>query len=593
MYIERVPNRNSPPAVLLRESYREGNQVKKRTLANLSKLPDDVVDNMKLVLKGAKVSIEDATPSNFEVIRSLPHGHIAAILGMIKKLGLSQIISEKSSRKKNLVLAMIVARIINPKSKLATARGFNHLTCSNSLGKLLNLENATEDELYEALDWLLEHQSKIEHKLAKKHLISGSLVLYDVTSSYLEGTKCELGFYGYNRDKTDSSRWRGDLATRVLKKGKTQIVFGLLCDGNGCPIAVEVFSGNTSDSATLTNQIEKVRTRFGIKNVVWVTDRGILTNAKINELVKPIEGLDYISGLTKPQIRKLAEVEAIQLGLFDELNLVEFESEDYPEERLIACRNPLIAEKNQKQRAAILQAVEKELEQIVKATKREKRALKGQDKIALRVGKILNKYKVNKYYNLDIKEKEFSYERREEIIAQEMALDGVYVIRTSVKKTVMDAPTTVKAYKSLSQVEAAFRCYKSIDLKVRPIYHYKGDRVKAHIFLCMLAYYVEWHLRKILSPLLFEDEETSDIATDVIQSRRSESAKKKDRTKRNKENLPSHSFRTLLEDLGTICLNKIKCNLGSGSYVFSKITQPSSLQQSCLDLLEVSLICTQ
>ncbi len=383
MYIERVPNRNSPPAVLLRESYREGNQVKKRTLANLSKLPDDVVDNMKLVLKGAKVSIEDAIPSNFEVIRSLPHGHIAAILGMIKKLGLSQIISEKSSRKKNLVLAMIVARIINPKSKLATARGFNHLTCSNSLGKLLNLENATEDELYEALDWLLEHQSK------------------------------------------------------------------------------------------------------------------------------------------------------------------------------------------------------------------KKRALKGQDKIALRVGKILNKYKVNKYYNLDIKEKEFSYERREEIIAQEMALDGVYVIRTSVKKTVMDAPTTVKAYKSLSQVEAAFRCYKSIDLKVRPIYHYKGDRVKAHIFLCMLAYYVEWHLRKILSPLLFEDEETSDIATDVIQSRRSESAKKKDRTKRNKENLPSHSFRTLLEDLGTICLNKIKCNLGSGSYVFSKITQPSSLQQSCLDLLEVSLICTQ
>ncbi len=578
MYIERVPNRNSPPAVLLRESYREGDQVKKRTLANLSKLSEDVVDNMKLALKGAKVSIEEGMPSNFEVIRSLPHGHVAAILETIKKLGLSQIISEQSSRKKNLVLAMIIARIINPKSKLATCRGFNHQTCSNSLGQLLNLENAKSDELYEALDWLLERQSKIEEKLAEKHLISGSLVLYDVTSSYLEGTGCELGLYGYNRDK---------------KKGKTQIVFGLLCDANGCPIAVEVFAGNTSDSTTLTNQIEKVRNRFGIKNVVWVTDRGILTNANINELVKPVEGLDFISGLTKPQIRKLAEVDIIQLGLFDELNIVEFESEDYPEERLVACRNPLIAEKNKKQREAILEAVEKELSQIVKATKREKRALKGQDKIAFRVAKVLNKYKVNKYYTLDIKDEEFSYERREELITQEVALDGVYVIRTSVKKTLMDAPTTVKAYKSLSQVEEAFRCYKSIDLKVRPIYHYKAERVKAHIFLCMLAYYVEWHLRKILAPLLFEDEETEDVATDVIQAHRSESAKKKDRTKRNKENLPIHSFRTLLEDLGTICLNKIKCNFASGSYVFSKITQPTSLQQSCLDLLEVSLSCTQ
>ncbi len=348
-----------------------------------------------------------------------------------------------------------------------------------------------------------------------------------------------------------------------------------------------------ADSATLTNQIEKVRNRFGIKNVVWVTDRGILTNAKINELVKPVEGLDYITGLTKPQIRKLAEVEAIQLGLFDELNLVEFESEDYPEERLIACRNPLIAEKNQKQRAARLQVVEKELEQIVKATKREKRALKGQDKIALRVGKILNKYKVNKYYTLDIKDSEFTYERREELIAQEIALDGVYVIITSVKKTAMDAPTTVKAYKSLSQVEEAFRSYKSIDLKVRPIYHYKGERVKAHIFLCMLAYYVEWHLRKVLAPLLFEDEQTEDTATDVIKAHRSESAKEKDRKKRNDENLPVHSFRSLLEDLGTICLNTVQCTLVSGKYVFSKITQPTSLQQKTLNLLQVSLICTQ
>ena len=578
MYIEKVPNRNSPPAVLLRESYREGDQVKKRTLANLSKLPDDIIDNLKLALKGATLSMNEGIPNHFEVIRSLPHGHVMAILETIKKLGLDKIISEKSSRIRNVVVAMIVARIINPKSKLATARGFNSETCSQSLGQLLDLEKADEDELYNALDWLLEKQEKIEKHLALKHLESGTLVLYDVTSTYLEGNGCELGKYGYNRDK---------------KKGKTQIVFGLLCSAKGCPIAVEVFEGNTSDGATLSGQIEKVRKGWGIENVVWVSDRGILTNSKINELVKPIEGLDYITGLTKPQIRKLAEVEVIQLGLFDQVNLVEFESEDYPDERLIACRNPFIAQKNQLQREALLEAVEKELDLIVQATQREKRALKGQDKIALRVGKVLNQFKVNKYYNLEITEEGFSYQRKLELIAQETALDGVYVLRTSLESTLMDAATTVKAYKSLSQVEEAFRCYKSIDLKVRPIYHYKGDRVKAHIFLCMLAYYVEWHLKQCLAPLLFEDEEIDDSSLNVIKASRSESAQSKERKKRNQENFPVHSFRTLLEDLGTICLNTVECTIREGSYRFSKITRPTQLQQKALDLLEVSLICTQ
>ncbi|OPF18613.1 tail length tape measure protein [Microcystis aeruginosa KW] len=578
MYIEKVPNRNSPPAVLLRESYREGDQVKKRTLANLSKLPDDIIDNLKLALKGATLSMTEGIPNHFEVIRSLPHGHVMAILETIKKLGLDKIISEKSSRIRNLVVAMIVARIINPKSKLATARGFNSETCSQSLGQLLDLEKADEDELYNALDWLLEKQDKIEKHLALKHLESGTLVLYDVTSTYLEGNGCELGKYGYNRDK---------------KKGKTQIVFGLLCSAKGCPIAVEVFEGNTSDGATLSGQIEKVRKGWGIENVVWVSDRGILTNSKIKELVKPIEGLDYITGLTKPQIRKLAEVEVIQLGLFEQVNLVEFESEDYPDERLIACRNPLIAQKNQQQREALLEATEKELDLIVQATQREKRALKGQDKIALRVGKILNQFKVNKYYNLEITEEGFSYQRKLELIAQETALDGVYVLRTSLESTLMDAATTVKAYKSLSQVEEAFRCYKSIDLKVRPIYHYKGDRVKAHIFLCMLAYYVEWHLKQCLAPLLFEDEEIDDSSVDVIKANRSESAQSKERKKRNQENFPVHSFRTLLEDLGTICLNTVECTIREGSYRFSKITRPTQLQQKALDLLGVSLICTQ
>ncbi|WP_430014653.1 IS1634 family transposase [Microcystis ichthyoblabe FBCC-A1114] len=578
MYIEKVPNRNSPPAVLLRESYREGDQVKKRTLANLSKLPDDIIDNLKLALKGATLSMTEGIPNHFEVIRSLPHGHVMAILETIKKLGLDKIISEKSSRIRNLVVAMIVARIINPKSKLATARGFNSETCSQSLGQLLDLEKADEDELYNALDWLLEKQEKIEKHLAIKHLESGTLVLYDVTSTYLEGNGCELGKYGYNRDK---------------KKGKTQIVFGLLCSAKGCPIAVEVFERNTSDGATLSGQIEKVRKGWVIENVVWVSDRGILTNSKINELVKPIEGLDYITGLTKPQIRKLAEVEVIQLGLFDQVNLVEFESEDYPDERLIACRNPFIAQKNQLQREALLEAVEKELDLIVQATQREKRALKGQDKIALRVGKILNQFKVNKYYNLEITEEGFSYQRKLELIAQETALDGVYVLRTSLESTLMDAATTVKAYKSLSQVEEAFRCYKSIDLKVRPIYHYKGDRVKAHIFLCMLAYYVEWHLKQCLAPLLFEDEEIDDGSLNVIKASRSESAQSKERKKRNQEDFPVHSFRTLLEDLGTICLNTVECTIREGSYRFSKITRPTQLQQKALDLLGVSLICTQ
>ncbi|QHU86117.1 IS1634 family transposase [Microcystis aeruginosa NIES-298] len=578
MYIEKVPNRNSPPAVLLRESYREGDQVKKRTLANLSKLPDDIIDNLKLALKGATLSMNEGIPNHFEVIRSLPHGHVMAILETIKKLGLDKIISEKSSRIRNVVVAMIVARIINPKSKLATARGFNSETCSQSLGQLLDLEKADEDELYNALDWLLEKQEKIEKHLAIKHLESGTLVLYDVTSTYLEGNGCELGKYGYNRDK---------------KKGKTQIVFGLLCSAKGCPIAVEVFEGNTSDGATLSGQIEKVRKGWGIENVVWVSDRGILTNSKIKELVKPLEGLDYITGLTKPQIRKLAEVEVIQLGLFDQVNLVEFESEDYPDERLIACRNPFIAQKNQLQREALLEAVEKELDLIVQATQREKRALKGQDKIALRVGKILNQFKVNKYYNLEITEEGFSYQRKLELIAQETALDGVYVLRTSLESTLMDAATTVKAYKSLSQVEEAFRCYKSIDLKVRPIYHYQGDRVKAHIFLCMLAYYVEWHLKQCLAPLLFEDEEIDDSCLNVIKASRSESAQSKERKKRNQENLPVHSFRTLLEDLGTICLNTVECTIREGSYRFSKITRPTQLQQKALDLLGVSMICTQ
>ena len=582
MYIERVPNRNSPPAVLLRESYREGKKIRKRTLANLSKLPDDIIDNLRAALQGGIAFKPEQIPDTFSIIRSRPHGHVAAVLGTLKKLDLHNLIASEPSRTRELVLAMIVARIIDPRSKLATARGLNSETCFSSLGELLGVETADEDELYEAMDWLLERQDKIETKLAKRHLSEGSLVLYDLTSTYFEGETCPLANYGYSRDK---------------KKGKLQIVFGLLCDSRGCPMAVEVFEGNTTDQKTLASQIEKVRSRFGISHVIWVGDRGMITQARIREDLEETEGLDWITALTKTEIQKLVEQEAIQLGLFDERDLVEFESSDYPGERLIACRNPIVAASNQAKREALLQETEQELESIVAATKREKRALKGADQIGVRVGKILNKFKVGKFFDYEITDESFSYSRKIEAIAKAEALDGVYILRTSVSEKILDAPETVRAYKSLSQVEQAFRSYKTMDLKVRPIYHRLEDRVKTHIFLCMLAYYVEWHMREALAPLLFDDEEIAEAREEVVsvvaKAQKSKKAKSKAATKRTEENLPVHSFATLLQDLATITKNKIQSHLPGANLIFEKITQPTRVQQKAFDLLKVSLICTQ
>jgi transposase len=580
MYIERVPNRNSPPAVLLRESYREGGKIRKRTLANLSKLPDTVVDNLRIVLKGG-AAIENLSES-FSVERSLPHGHVAAVLGTIKKLSLHNKIAAENSRKRALVLAMIVARILDPRSKLATARGLNSETCFSSLSELLGLEKADEDELYEAMDWLVSTQESIENELAKIHLSEGALVLYDVSSTYFEGTQCPLARYGYNRDK---------------KKGFLQIVFGLICDKRGCPVAVEVFEGNTSDTTTITAQIEKVRHRFGIQQVVWVGDRGMITNTRILAEFQPVEGLDWITALRAPQIRKLVEQEAVQLSLFDETDLVEFSCCDYPDERLIACRNPMLAEEKSLTRVALLQATEQELHKIVIATSRDKRALKGADQIGLRVGRVLNSKGVGKYFNIAITEESFSFSLNQVAIAKDSALDGVYIIRTSVKPETLDAAQTVRAYKSLSQVEQAFRSYKTIDLKVRPIYHRLEQRVKAHVFLCMLAYYVEWHMRKALAPLLFDDEKVTEQPEEqssvVAPSKRSKKARESAATKKTSEKLPVHSFRTLMADLATIVKNKFQSNGLEASLTFEKITQPTSLQQKAIDLLEVSLICTQ
>lgn len=475
MYIERVPNRNSPPAVLLRESYREGGKIRKRTLANLSKLPDTVVDNLRIVLKGG-AAIENLSES-FSVERSLPHGHVAAVLGTIKKLSLHNLIAPSNSRKRALVLAMIVARILDPRSKLATARGLNSETCFSSLSELLGLEKADEDELYEAMDWLVSKQESIEAEF------------------------------------------------------------------------------------------------------------------------QPVEGLGWITALRAPQIRKLVEQEAVQLSLFDETDLVEFSCSDYPGERLIACRNPMLAQEKSLTREALLQVTEQELNKIVIATSRDKRALKGADQIGLRVGRVLHAKGVGKYFNISITEESLSFSRNEVAIAKDSALDGVYIIRTSVQSETLDAAQTVRAYKSLSTVEQAFRSYKTIDLKVRPIYHRLEQRVKAHVFLCMLAYYVEWHMRKALAMLLFDDEkvtvEPEEKNSVVAPSKRSKKARAKAATKKTSEKLPVHSFRTLMADLATIVKNKFQSNGLEASLRFEKITQPTLLQQKALDLLEVSLICTQ
>jgi transposase len=549
--------------------------VRKRTLANLSKLPDNAIEGLRVLLKGgtAITSLDDA----FEIQRSLPHGHVAAVLGTLEKVGLKSLISTESSRQRDLVIALIAARILDPASKLATARGLARETCGNSLGEILGVEEADSDELYEAMDWLLEQQGKIEENLAAKHLAEGTLILYDVTSTYFEGETCPLAQYGYSRDK---------------KKGKLQIIFGLLCNASGCPIAVEVFEGNVNDSKTLGAVLEKVRHRFGIQRVVLVGDRGVLTSAQIQNSLKTVEGIDWITALRAPQIRELMEQKYLQLSLFDERDLGEIQSPDYPGERLIACRNPFLATERAAIREALLEATEKELEKIFTATTRENRPLTVAAAIGMRVGKVMNRYKVAKHFHIQITDNSFSYSRNKESIETEAKLDGIYVIRTSVEPEVFSSKETVRAYKSLSQVEQAFRCYKTIDLKVRPIYHRLASRVRAHVFLCLLAYYVEWHMRQRLAPLLFENEELSVVGKEdsvVVPVERQAARQRKAQRKRTLDDLPVHSFRTLLADLATIVKNRVQPKLPGVSLSFDKITNPTPLQQAALDLLGVSL----
>ena len=578
MYIDIVPNRQSPPAVLLRESYRQHGKVKKRTLANLSKLPGDIVEQLRLLLQGGQ-AVADFEAA-LEVVRSLPHGHVAAVLGTVIKTGLDQIISPEKSRELSLILAMIIARVLDPQSKLATARGLDPETAAASLGAVLGLERVNENDLYFAMDWLGEQQERIENVLAAKHLKGGLLVLYDITSTYFEGRTCPLAKLGYSRDG---------------KRDKLQIVVGLLCAADGCPVAVEVFEGNWADARTLPSQITKIRERFGIERVVLVGDRGMITKARIREDLRDKDGLDWITALRAPQIRKLVETGCFQLTLFDTRDMAEITHPDYPDERLIVCRNPVLARKRTLTREDLLQATEGKLDKIVLATSRAARRLKGKDNIALRVGKVINKFKVAKHFAISITDESFSYQRKEASIANEAALDGIYVIRTSVPREVLDANATVGAYKSLGEVERAFRSLKSIDLKIRPIFHRLAERVKAHVFLCMLAYYVEWHMRKALAPILFDDHQPGDAANSrpniVAPAERSAAAKRKAKTKMTEDHLPVHSFRTLLADLATITKNTVEVKpIRNDPARFEKLTRPTPLQQRAFDLLGVRLV---
>lgn len=575
MYIERVPNRNSPPAILLRASFREGNTVRKRTLANLSSWPPELVEGLQTLLRGgtAVKQLHDA----FDIVRSRPHGHVAAVLGTLRHLDLERIIDPNPSPQRDLVVAMIVARLLDPRSKLATARGLNAETLAHTLGEALGLQAATADDLYDAMDWLFERQERIEKQLAARHLEDGSLVLCDVTSTYFEGRTCPLAHLGYSRDD---------------KRGTLQIVFGLLCNRAGCPVAVEVFDGNTADPMTVAPQIAKLRQRFGLSRIVLVGDRGLLTEARIRDELQPVAGLDWITALRSSAIQQLVSTGALQLSLFDQRDLAQITSPDYPGERLVVCKNPLLAAERARKRADLLHATERELEKIVTATQRPKRRLKGQDKIGLRVGRVLQRFKMAKHFQVTITEAEFTYGRDEERIAQEAALDGVYIIRTSVPDATLDAKDTVRAYKALSEVERAFRSYKTVDLRVRPIYHYLADRVRAHVLLCMLAYYVEWHMRQALAPMLFDDDDKAAAeaqrASVVAPAQPSAKARRKASRQRTDAGEPVHSFQTLLADLATIVKNRIEPKI-AGAQPFDQVTRPTPLQQKGLDLLRVRL----
>jgi hypothetical protein len=576
MYIESVPNRNSPPAILLRESYREGGKVRKRTLCNLSDWPTANIEGLRGVLRGGTVIAPERDA--FTVTRSLPHGHVAAALGTARRVGLDRLLGPDGHRCRDLVLALIVSRILDPTSKLAAARALSPATAASSLGDVLALGGVDEDELYTALDWLLARQPAVEAALAKRHLSNGTLVLYDVSSSYMEGRRCPLAKRGYSRDG---------------RKGTLQIVYGLLCAPDGCPVAIEVFDGNTADPKTLAAQIDKLKQRFRLDHVVLVGDRGMITHARITEEVRAA-GLDWITALRAPAIKGLLESGALQLSLFDQRDMASITAPDFPGERLVVCRNPDLAAERRRKRDDLLAATERDLATIQAAVTRKRNPLRGTAEIALAVGAVIDTYKMAKHFDLTITDAAFSFARKTAEIQAEAATDGLYVVRTSLPAEALDDAATVRSYKSLARVERAFRCIKTVDLQIRPVHHWLADRVRAHVFLCMLAYYVEWHMRQQLAPMLFDDTDQNAaeaLRTSVVaQAQRSPVAVNKQTTGLTEDGLPVHSFRTLLADLATLARNTIATAIAP-LHPLTVLTRPTAVQRKALDLLGVE--CSQ
>ena len=573
MYIAKIPNRNSNPTWLIRESKWVNGKSVKTTLANITRLPMEVIEGLRILLAGGNAvkSVEEA----FTIRSSTPHGQVAAVLGTMKQLRLPELIAPKNSRFRRLVLGMIAARVIKPASKLATSSMLDARTATSTLNEELGLKCVDEEDLYAAMDQLVQHKTRIEQRLAKRHLKEGGLVLYDVTSSYVEGQKNELAAYGYNRDK---------------KRGKQQIVIGLMTDPDGCPVSVEVFAGNTADVSTLGAQVKKLRQTFGLKQVVLVGDRGILQQKQIREELIPV-GLDWITAMKKNEIRAVVEQESVQMSLFDEQDVMELHSDLYPADRLVLCRNPLQAEKSRRQREELLVKTEEALDKVVTATRREQRRLTCKGKIGVRVGRVIGKYKVKKFFTLEIEEEHFAYQRNEAAIEKAEQLDGLYAIRSSLKQE-PEAAELVANYKRLSTVEQAFRTMKSISLHVRPIHHRKTNRVIAHVFLCMLAYYVEYHLRQKLAPMLFAEDDPAGKAAQrknaVEPAKPSPQAKKKARTKRNNEGEKVMSFAEVMDELAGLCrlvvVPKISTDKTPEVIMAEKI---SPTQQQALKLLGI------
>jgi transposase len=574
MYVASVPNRNSPPAILLRESFRDHGKVHNRTLANLSHWPPEKIEALRQLLKGNYQGQPDLS-SAFQITRSLPHGHVAAVLATMCRLQLDTILDAEPSRERDRALALVAARILEPGSKLAASRSLRPETCHHTLGAELHLGKLNEDDLYAAMDWLIARQASIEALLARRHLRQGTLVLYDLTSTYFEGHHCPLAKYGYSRDE---------------RRSNPQIVFGILSSAEGCPVAVEVFEGNTGDPRTVAAQVAKLRQRFHLERIILVGDRGMLTEKRIEQDLRPHEGLEWITALRAPQIQALVSAGAVQLSFFDEQDLVEVTHHpDYPGERLVFCRNPLLAAERERKRQELIAAAEKKLREIEAATKRKRQPVRSAEKISYLVGKALAASKVEKYFRWEITPHGLRWEREAARIERDAVLDGIYVLRTSVGAQFLDSQQTVLAYKRLAVVERAFRSLKSVDLNVRPIYHRVPDRVRAHVFVAMLAYYIEWHMRQALAPVLFDDEQRGDVRpSPVAPAKRSPEARAKAHRQRTADNWPVQSFQDWLKDLATIIKNRIEPRLQSLP-AFEMTTRPTASQRYALDLLRVKL----